>query len=72
MKALPGADDLVSKTNSDVDDTSSKGGILSSALAPLVGGEPVVEAFRKLGSVGLDLDQAKTAAYEVLRFARAR
>ncbi len=72
LKALPGADDLISKANSDVDDTSSEGGILSSALAPLVGGEPIMEAFRKLESAGLDLDQAETAAHEILRFARAK
>lgn len=72
LRALPGADDLISKARSDVQETSSFGGILSHALAPLVGGELLVEAFGKLKSVGLDMDQAKTAAYELMDFAREK
>ena len=72
LKAMPGADDLISKAAPDVRDASGMNGILSHALAPLVGGETLVEVFAKLESAGLDMDKATMAGYEILNFARQK
>lgn len=67
LSAFPGAEDMIAKAG---EDSGGSGGFLSSVLAPLGGGGLLMETFGKLQSVGLNMDQSKTAAYEVVGYAR--
>ena len=69
LDCLPGAAELIAKAGPD---GGGAGGILGSALSALGGGGLLMETFGKLQAVGLDMDQAKTAGYEVVAFAREK